>query len=56
MLKPGGYFFQVYGNTMTIPFTKPSTTHAEQVVLLRQRGMIIDDADQAEFYLKHLNY
>lgn len=38
------------------PFTKPATTHAEQVVLLQQRGMLIEDAASAEFYLRQLNY
>jgi len=41
---------------MKIPFTKPATTYTEQVTLLQQRGMIIDDATEAEFYLRHLNY
>lgn len=37
-------------------FTKPPTTCAQQVALLQQRGMIVDDVHQAEFYLEHLNY
>jgi len=37
-------------------FTKPATTHAEQVAQLQQRGMIIDDPAEAEFYLQHINY
>lgn len=37
-------------------FTKPATTHAEQIALLRQRGMLIEDEAQAVFYLQHLNY
>lgn len=41
---------------MKRPFNKPATTHAEQVALLLQRGMIIDDVAAAEFYLQHLNY
>jgi abortive infection bacteriophage resistance protein len=41
---------------MTVPFTKPATTHAQQVTLLQQRGMLIDDTAEAEFYLRHLNY
>jgi abortive infection bacteriophage resistance protein len=41
---------------MTTPFTKLATSYAEQVALLRKRGMIIDDAAEAEFYLRHLNY
>ncbi len=38
------------------PFSKPPTTHAQQVALLKSRGMKIDDPAQAEFYLSHLNY
>jgi abortive infection bacteriophage resistance protein len=38
------------------PFTKPATTYAEQVALLQKRGMLIDDAVSAAFYLQHLNY
>ena len=38
------------------PYTKPATTFADQVDLLRSRGMIVDDQAEAEFYLQHLNY
>lgn len=38
------------------PFTKPATTFAQQIDLLRGRGMIIADPVKAEFYLSHLNY
>ena len=38
------------------PFSKPATTHAQQVELLRERGMVFDDFGTAEFYLEHLNY
>lgn len=41
---------------MARPFTKPATTHAEQIALLQQRGMVIDSPAEAEFYLQHLNY
>ncbi len=41
---------------MRRPFLKPATTHEQQVALLRQRGMIVEDSDDAEFYLRHLNY
>ena len=41
---------------MKRPFTKPATTHAQQVTLLQRRGMVIDDPVAAEFYLQHLNY
>lgn len=38
------------------PFSKPATTYAEQVELLQQRGMCIDDPENAAFWLEHLNY
>ena len=38
------------------PFTKIATTYAQQVALLQQRGMIVDDPADTEFYLQHLNY
>lgn len=41
---------------MKIPFTKPATTHAEQIQLLQNRGLTIDHREEAEFYLKHINY
>jgi abortive infection bacteriophage resistance protein len=41
---------------MKRPFAKVATTYEEQVALLQQRGMIIDDAAQARFYLQHINY
>ena len=41
---------------MKRPFAKPATTHAQQVALLQQRGMVIEDPAAAEFYLQHLNY
>lgn len=41
---------------MTRPFTKPPTTHHEQVELLIQRGMSIDDTKVAGFYLSHLSH
>lgn len=36
-------------------FSKPATTHAEQVEKLQQRGMVID-VENAEMHLKHINY
>lgn len=41
---------------MKRPFSKPATTYAQQIVLLQQRGMIIENPTEAEFYLQHLNY
>ncbi len=38
------------------PFEKPATMYAQQVELLRSRGLLIADAGEAEFYLQHLNY
>lgn len=39
--------------TLKRPFTKAATTHGQQVALLQQRGMVIDDPAEAEFYLQH---
>ena len=41
---------------MPQPFNKPATTYAQQIALLRQRGMSFDDVRTAEFYLQHLSY
>ncbi len=41
---------------MSQQFNKPATTYIQQMELLKQRGMILDDASLAEFYLKHLSY
>ena len=49
---PGGAFF-LY---MTVPFTKSPTTVQEQIVLLQNRGLIIDDPDYAKHYLSHIGY
>lgn len=38
------------------PYDKPATTYSQQIDILRSRGMIINNPDRAEFYLKHLNY
>lgn len=38
------------------PYTKLFKTYAEQVEQLRSRGMIIEDAQKAEFALRHFNY
>ena len=38
------------------PYPKPAITFAEQVQLLRSRGMTVVDPSEAEFYLQHLNY
>lgn len=37
-------------------FGKPATHYSQQVALLRQRGMVIDEPQVAEFYLQHINY
>ena len=37
-------------------FTKPAKTFQEQVQLLQSRGMLIDNEQEAIFYLQHLNY
>lgn len=41
---------------MTRPFAKPAKTWPEQVTLLQNRGMIVANPADAEFYLQHLNY
>lgn len=41
---------------MTRPYTKSATSWAKQVFLLQQRGMVIANPTEAEFYLQHLNY
>lgn len=41
---------------MTRPFDKSPKTYAEQIDILRNRGMQIDDAGRTGFYLRHLNY
>lgn len=42
--------------TKRIAYTKQPTTFADQVNLLKQRGMLIADEQTAEFYLSQLNY
>jgi abortive infection bacteriophage resistance protein len=37
-------------------FEKKATTHDEQVELLQERGLIVEDVEQARFYLQHINY
>jgi abortive infection bacteriophage resistance protein len=39
-----------------LPFTKPATTHLEQIALLQERGMNIGNPDLSTTYLKHINY
>jgi len=41
---------------MKRPFDKPATTYAQQIELLRQRGMVISDAAKAEHCLRHVHY
>ncbi|WP_276879684.1 hypothetical protein [Lawsonella clevelandensis] len=36
--------------------TKPFTTYTEQIELLRNRGMIIPDADKAQKFRERRNY
>jgi abortive infection bacteriophage resistance protein len=38
------------------PYNKPFKTYAEQIELLKSRGMVIEDEAKATFYLQHLNY
>lgn len=37
-------------------FNKPPLSYQEQISQLKARGLVIDDEQQAEHYLKHLNY
>lgn len=53
ILKRGGYSFL---GIMPKPFNKPPLTYAEQVELLKSRGMEIEDNEEAIFYLSHINY
>ena len=55
MLKLAGLFL---GHIMSnkIPYTKSHKTHAEQVDILKKRGMIVDDPEWAESVLQHINY
>jgi len=41
---------------MPRPFDKSPRSYPDQIEILRQRGMQIENAQSAEFYLKHLNY
>jgi abortive infection bacteriophage resistance protein len=41
---------------MLRPFSKSPKTLEEQVSLLKARGMLIEEPEQAKFYLQHLNY
>lgn len=54
-LKPAGLFLSEFAMTKH-PYTKKATTYAEQIRILRDRGMEISDEDQAAFALKHFNY
>ena len=48
MLTPGGFLLMRY--------QKPSTSIQEQIAIMRNRGLIISDADYAEQYLKFIGY
>lgn len=37
-------------------FNKPTKTFAEQIQLLKARGMQFQDEQQAQFYLQQINY
>jgi len=37
-------------------FTKPATTHDQQIRLLESRGLIIGDEARVKHYLRHINY
>ncbi|WP_024460412.1 Abi family protein [Marinimicrobium sp. LS-A18] len=37
-------------------FTKPATTHEQQIRLLESRGLTVEDEARAKHYLRHINY
>ena len=41
---------------MSEVFTKPALSHKEQVQLLRSRGMVVENLDEAEHFLANINY
>ncbi|MDZ7752319.1 MAG: Abi family protein [Gammaproteobacteria bacterium] len=41
---------------MTRRFRKPPLSYRQQLELLIERGLIVDDPAEAQFYLQHLNY
>lgn len=41
---------------MKTTFSKPPLTYPEQLARLEERGMVVPDRAEAEFYLAHLNY
>ncbi len=47
----GGFFIG-----FLMKFEKPSSTPREQITLLSGRGLIIDDPEKAEYYLRHIGY
>lgn len=40
----------------SISFNKTPTTHTQQIAILQERGMVVNDPKEAEFYLQHINY
>ena len=52
MLKSVGYFFS--GGCMS--FNKPPKSYAEQLQILKNRGLVVADDAFAEHCLKHHNY
>lgn len=41
---------------MTLAFSKPSLSYAQQIEHLRERGMLIADEALAEYWLRHVSY
>lgn len=39
-----------------VAYQKPWLSHADQIVLLQQRGLVVNDAAAAEQFVSHLNY
>jgi abortive infection bacteriophage resistance protein len=41
---------------MTVDYTKPPLTYAQQVALLQSRGLVVNNTDDAVKFLQHVNY
>lgn len=50
------FFFNSISNIPRVPYNKPPITYAQQIALLKQRGLIIADEPKATHLLEHLSY
>ncbi len=55
-LKPGGYLFVRLIHALTLRYSKPALSLADQIAQLQARGMVINDIARAERYLSHIGY